>query len=162
MIITTSLMWLLITCTSDKTKGPQEVAKTKEGRPGLNLTIQAERRSEEVGGGSFSRLSYLASSLWVDMLVILCTEQVKEVRGFKHSYHFAPLGFTVPFSKMFFLVMETEKCLDLDLTGVFFNNLLKLIATASLSSVVTLIHVISGKAGHVFSRHVFRRQDLTI
>ena len=85
-------MWLHITCTSDKTKGPQEVAKTKEGRPGLNLTIQAERRSEGVGSGSFSRLSYLVSWLWVGMLVILCIEQVKEVRGFKHIYYFALLA----------------------------------------------------------------------
>ena len=65
-----------------------------------------------------------------------------------------------------FLVMKTEKCLDLDLTGVFiavsYNNLLKLIATASLSGAVTLIHVVWGKSGHVFSRHVFGRQDLTM
>ena len=153
-------MWLHITCTSDKTKGPQGVAKTKEGRPGLNLTIQVERRSEEVGGGSSSRLFYLVSWLWVDMLVIPCTEQVKEVRGFKHIYYFALLGFTAHFSMMLFLVMKTENCFDLYFARVFIavssNNL------KSLFGVVILIHFISGKSGHVFSRHALQRQDLTI
>ena len=128
-------MWLHITCTSDRTKGPQEIAKTKEGRSRVNLTIQAERRNEGVGDGSSSRLSYLVLWLWVGMLVILCTEQVREVRDFEQIHYFALLRFTAHFSMMLCLVVKTEDRLSLYFTGAFLavtsNNSLELIAMAS-------------------------------
>ena len=149
-------MWLHITCTSDRTKGPQEIAKTKEGRSRVNLTIQAERRNEGVGDGSSSRLSYLVSWLWVGMLVILCTGQVREVRGFEQIHYFALLRFTAHLSMMLCLVVKTEDRLNLHFTGAFLvvtsNNSLELIAMASFFHVVTQIHVISGKSGHVCTR----------
>ena len=140
-------MWLHITCTSDKTKGLQEMLKTKWGRPRVSLTIQAERRNQGVGGGSCSRLSYLVSWLWVGMLGILCTEQVREVRGFEQIHYFALLRFTAHFSILLCLVVKTENLLDLYFTGAFravtSNNLLKLVATASQFGAVTLIYNIS-------------------
>ena len=158
-------MWLHITCTSDRTKGPQEIAKTKEGRSRVNLTIQAERRNEGVGDGSSSRLSYLVSWLWVGMLVILCTEQVREVRDFEQIHYFALLRFTAHFSMMLCLVVKTENRLNLYFMGAFLavtNNSLELIAMAFLLGIVTQIHFISGKSDHVFTRRAPRRQDLTI
>lgn len=153
-------MWLHIICTFDKTKGPQEVVKTKQGRQRVNLTIQAERRNEGVGGGSSSRLSYLVSWLLVGMLVILCTDQVREVRGFKHIYYFALLRFTACFSVMLCLVVKTEDRLDLYFTGAFIavtsNKLLKLIATASLWGAVTLTYVTFSTLGHVYNCRALR------
>ena len=148
-------MWLHITCTSDKTRGPQEVAKTKEGRSKVNLTIQVERRNEGVGGGSSSKLSCWALWLWVDMLVILCTEQVREVRDFEQIHYFALLRFTAPFSVILCLVVKTKNRLKLCFTGaslaVNFINLLKLITIASLFGAVILISITSGKSDQVFN-----------
>ena len=147
-------MWLHITCTSDKTRGPQEVAKTKEGRSRINLTIQAERRNEGVGGGSSSKLSCWASWLSVDMLVILCTEQVREVRDFEQIHDFALLRFTAHFSVKLCLVVKTKNRLNVYFTGAFLAvtcNILKLITIASLFGAVTLVSVASGKSDQVFN-----------
>ena len=101
-------MWLHIICIFDKTKGRQKRAKTKEGGSSLNLTIQAEPRNQGVGGGSSSRLSYLGLLLWVDMLVILCIEQVREVRGSEQIRYFALLRFIAClFTMTLFLVVKT-------------------------------------------------------
>ena len=148
-------MWLHITCTSDKTRGPQEVAKTKEGRSKVNLTIQAERRKEGVGDGSSSKSSCWALWLWVDMLVILCTEQVREVRDFEQIHYFALLRFAAHCSVMLCLVVKTKKRVNLYFTGAFLavtsNNLLKLITIASLFGAVSLIPITSNKSNQVFN-----------
>ena len=102
-------MWLHTTCTSEQTKGPQGLAKTQEGKSSLNLTIQAELRNQGVGGGSSSRLFCLELWLWVGMLVILCIEQVREVRGSEQIHHFALLRSTARLSMMLFLVVKIEK-----------------------------------------------------
>ena len=100
------------------------------------------------------------------MLVILCTEQVREVRDFEQIHYFALLRFTAHFSMMLCLVVKIENRLNLYFMGAFLavtsNSSLKLIAMASLLGVVTQIHFISGKSDHVFTRRAPRRQDLTI
>ena len=149
-------MWLHTTCTSEQTKGPQGLAKTQEGKSSLNLTIQAELRNQGVGGGSSSRLFCLELWLWVGMLVILCIEQVREVRGSEQIHHFALLRSTARLSMMLFLKVKIEKPrLNLYFTGTFLtvlsNNVLKLIAIASLLGAVTLTYVISGKSGHMLT-----------
>ena len=113
-------MWLHITCISDKTKDPQERAKIKEGRSSLNLTIQGEPRNEGAGGGSSSKLLYWVLWLWVGMLVILCTEQVREVRGFEQIHYFALLRSSARLSMILFLVVKIERTrLNLYFAGAF-------------------------------------------
>lgn len=115
-------MWLHITCISDKTKGPQELARTKEGGSSLNLIIQAGPRNQGVGGGSSSRLSYLGLWLWVGMLVILCIEQVREVRGSEQIHYFALLRSNAFLSMMMLFLVEKigETRLTLCFIGAFF------------------------------------------
>ncbi len=101
------------------------------------------------------------------MLVILCTDQVREVRGFKQIHYFALLRFTARFSMMMlFIVLKIENRLDLSFTVAFLavtsNNSLTLIAMASLLGAVTLSYITSGKSGQAFTRRVLRRPDLTI
>ena len=96
------------------------------------------------------------------MLVILCTEQVREVRGFEQIHHFALLRSTARLSMMLFLVVKIEKPrLNLYFTGAFLavisNNVLNLIAIASLLGAVTLANVISGKSGHMLTRRAHLR-----
>ena len=89
------------------------------------------------------------------MLVILCTEQVREVRDFEQIHYFALLRFTAPFPVMLCLVVKTKNRVNLHFTGAFLavtsNNLLKLITIASLFGVVTLISIISGKSDQLFN-----------
>ena len=100
------------------------------------------------------------------MLVILCTEQVREVRDFEQIHYCALLRFTAHFSIMLCLVVKTENRLNFYFTCAFLavtsNYSLELIAMASLLGVVSQIHFIAGKLGHVVTRRAPRRQDLTI
>ena len=51
------------------------------------------------------------------MLVILCTEQVREVRDFEQNHYFALLRFTVHFFMMLCLIVSIAECVHLAIVG---------------------------------------------
>lgn len=53
------------------------------------------------------------------MLVILCTDQVREVRDFEQIHYFALLRFTTHFSVMLCLVVKTKNRVNLYFISAF-------------------------------------------